>query len=346
MTTIDRIKGSLFGLAYGDALAAAAEFLSVPQILERWPGGPRDLEGDPALITDDTQMAVAVGEGLVAAFERGPTVAAVNEEVARTFSDWFHSSDNTRSPGLTCLGAAARLSQGFPWIECSVIHSKGCGANMRVAPVGLLTLGEDAKTDDGATLSIATLAQSQAAMTHGHPTALAGSELTALAIAWLAEGEEPSNLIERLRAHAEDQRFTYHEAWLDGLWEKQHGADSGAQFMALGWSECARALDRLAVAAGNRDRHTDPCDQTGSAWVAEEALATALLCFLLYEDDPVDALNRAAVTRGDSDSIAAITGAFVGARHGFGAWPESWYERIEGRDRLASLVTSIAEIRR
>ncbi len=54
-------------------------------------------------------------------------------------------------------------------------------------------------------------------------------------------------------------------------------------------------------------------------------------------DDPVAALRRAAVTAGDSDSIACLTGAFAGAYHGFGAWPKEWINRIEYAGRLAML---------
>ncbi len=54
-------------------------------------------------------------------------------------------------------------------------------------------------------------------------------------------------------------------------------------------------------------------------------------------DDPVAALRRAAVTAGDSDSIACLTGAFAGAYHGFGAWPKEWIKRIEYAGRLAML---------
>lgn len=341
MASLDRIKGSIFGLAYGDALAAEAEFLDVPEILDRWPGGPRELEGDPALVTDDTQMATAVGEALVEVLTGAPSVADVQNALAASYTEWFLSSDNTRSPGLTCLGASARLSQGLPWTRCTVIHSKGCGSNMRVAPVGLFVLSDGASTSDGAPLSVSTLAQMQAAMTHGHPTALVASELTARSVAWLADGASPTELVSLLRDRVRARPVEYHQEWLGDLWRQQHGAASGEDFIARGWDECAVALSRLDAALDDEDRETDPCDQTGSAWVAEEALATGLLCFLLYPDRPVDALNRASVTRGDSDSIAAITGALVGAHLGFSAWPESWYQRIEGSERLARLVSRI-----
>ncbi len=58
---------------------------------------------------------------------------------------------------------------------------------------------------------------------------------------------------------------------------------------------------------------------------------------LLFPDDPVSALSRAATTSGDSDSIACLAGAFAGAAHGFDAWPEDWADRIEHADELTDL---------
>jgi ADP-ribosylglycohydrolase len=59
-------SGCLFGLAYGDALGKPTEFLTVPEIQRLYgPAGPRDLTGNPALVTDDTQMTLAVGRALL-----------------------------------------------------------------------------------------------------------------------------------------------------------------------------------------------------------------------------------------------------------------------------------------
>lgn len=66
------------------------------------------------------------------------------------------------------------------------------------------------------------------------------------------------------------------------------------------------------------DHTSDPCQQTGASRVAEEALTTGLLCFLLYPNDPVAAIRRATVPSGDSDSIACLTGTFAGVCQ---AWP-------------------------
>jgi ADP-ribosylglycohydrolase len=92
------------------------------------------------------------------------------------------------------------------------------------------------------------------------------------------------------------------------------------------------------AALGQADDGLDACLATGEGWIAEEALATGLYCAIRHADDPVRCLVRGARTSGDSDSIAALAGAFVGAAHGLAAWPEEWVTRIEYGDQLAALT--------
>ena len=324
----NRASGCLFGLALGDALGAKTEFLSVPEIQQRFgPGGPLEPPGNPARVTDDTQMALAVGEALLDS-EQPLSAATLEEPLRRAFVAWNTSPDNDRAPGLTCMKACERLERGLPWPQATVPDSKGCGANMRVAPVGLLP----AVTGE----TRAALAQFQAALTHGHPTALAASDLTAWTVADLLAGGDLSALPRRLRDYARSQRTVYHADWLGPLWQRPFST-TPADFIARGWDECLGVLDCLDRALQQADRDADPCLLTGEGWVAEEALATGLLCFLLFPDDPVAALRRAAVSSGDSDSVACLAGAFAGAHHGLAAWAQDWLQRIEYRDRLACL---------
>jgi ADP-ribosylglycohydrolase len=332
MPSLRRASGCLFGLALGDALGAPCEFLSVNSIRARFPpDGLIQPEGDPARVTDDTQMALAVGEALMQT-PRPYTPAHLERRLRQTFVAWLRDPENNRAPGRTCLQACGRLEQGVPWQQATVASSKGSGANMRVAPVGLLPAGPKGISQ----VTRAAIAQFQAAMTHGHPTAMAASDLTAQTIAELISGCSPQELPVRLRTYAEEQRTVYHADWLGSLWQRP-GITSPEMFIARGWDECLATLDRLDEALRQSDREQDPCLATGEGWIAEEAFATGLLCFLLYPDDPIAALHRAAVTAGDSDSIACLTGAFAGAYHGFWAWPKEWIKRIEYAGRLAML---------
>lgn len=328
----NNVLGCLMGMALGDALGANVEFLTVDEILEQFPpNGPQAPLGNPARITDDTQMALAVGNALAAAtFPFTPD--NLGAELTRTFKAWYLDPENDRAPGNTCLVACEELLSGKSWREASQMNAKGCGANMRVIPVGVLNLDMTTRS---------AIAQFQAAFTHGHPTALAAADLTAFVIAELGNRTKPETLLESLFTYIYSQREIYHTEWLGDLWERAVMVETPQDYIARGWDSCLEVLERLATAVKIADHTVDPCVYTGDGWVAEEAFATALLCFLLFPDDPVAVIRRAAVTRGDSDSIACIAGAFAGAYRGLEAWPTDWVDRIEYRDHLLAMSDAL-----
>jgi ADP-ribosylglycohydrolase len=180
------------------------------------------------------------------------------------------------------------------------------------------------------------VSQLQAAMTHGHPTALAAAELTACATRLLVDGVGLADVPAALLARCRERRSIYLQEWLGSLWQRP-GAATPADFIARGWDECLAILDKLQLAVRTASPEDDPCLATGAGWTAEEALATGLLCFLLFPGEPLTALRRAACTSGDSDSIACLTGAFAGAHHGTDAWPTPWADRIEYGGDLQTL---------
>ncbi|CAM5698885.1 hypothetical protein SGLAM104S_04645 [Streptomyces glaucescens] len=250
--------GALTGLALGDALGFPTEFDDVPAILAKC--GPwREMAlPRPAIVTDDTQMTLALGKGLRTAMDRGVLAPeGMAEPVRREFIAWNRSPENNRAPGNTCLRACDLLERGDrPWQDASQIHSKGCGANMRVAPVGLIPGLSDEQR--------AGAAQLQSALTHGHPTALAASDLTAHAVRLLAEGAEPTGLVGRLRSYAYDNRTRYHERWLGDLWTRAQDP-TPEQFIARGWDECLAVLDRLQEAVRTVSPETDPASPSARA---------------------------------------------------------------------------------
>lgn len=350
----DRVAGCLIGSAIGDSWGWQTEFSSIAIITREWPpSGPdqptRDKQRPTVYqVTDDTQMALAVGEALVAAHAHSSlSVQSVESSLRHAFLDWFNSPDNTRAPGNTCMKACRNFYFGKNWLDSTVVDSKGCGANMRVPPVGLLPdawVGDD---DETRRTTRAAIAQLQSAMTHGHATALAASDLTAEAVYRLLNGTEPQTLVAELRDYAESQRNVYHAEWLDlsprdELWDRAQ-AGSPSDFISGGWDECLARLDDVEYGVRYKSPEVDACEITGQGWIAEEAFASALLCFLWHPDEPLKAVKRAVVSAGDSDSIACLAGAFCGARHGLGVWPKDWVEQIEYRDRLDALTKAFSE---
>lgn len=136
----------------------------------------------------------------------------------------------------------------------------------------------------------------------------------------------------------------YHDTWLDDLYERAIIFATGEDFIEHGWGECLAQIDKVEQALQLNDRESDPSKLVGAGWVAEEAFATALYCFLLYPNDPMSVIRRGAATSGDSDSIACIAGAFAGAYKGRSAIRADWIIRIEYHDQLESIAVGLANM--
>ncbi len=337
-TVADRISASFAGSALGDALGAETEFMTVEQILERWPPvGPTNIKEDHRQITDDTQMAIAVARAILSLPDGEPDLQVLSTALTTEFVSWLRSPDNDRAPGNTCISAVTALELGASWLDATVVGSKGCGANMRVHPVAYRWWR---KEDDRLRSRVS---QFQASLTHGHPTALAASDATSLVTALLIRGVPAHEVLEAVLDYSK-RPPAYDAAWLGDLWERA-GASSPADFVDIGWAETRESLERIMVALVEDDGFSDPCIPCGDGWIAEEALSTGLYCFLAHCWDQMgsrDALRRAAVTRGDSDSIACLTGAFVGACDGTQAWPLRWLRHLEREPEIDVLSKKLA----
>lgn len=324
----NQIKGCFIASAIGDGFGYPTEFLSVAAIQEKW--GPEGLTapiGTPIQVTDDTQMALAVSKAVMRAFQdTGIHPDKFKQALMEEFIVWLNDPENNRAPGMTCLQSCERLEKGLPWQEATAKNSKGCGANIRVMPLGLLYFKPPSFTYE----QIAQLTQFQSAVTHAHPTALVASELTAITVIKIIEGVAPEALVDDLLAYAQTQRGVYHADWLESIWEMP-GALYPADYINRGWDDCIAILEKVQAALLDKDVTTDPCLLIGEGWVAEEAYGTALFCYLLFPDDVVQTLIHAVNTKGDSDSIACLAGAFAGARNGLEALPEDWVRRLEYR---------------
>lgn len=101
----DKILGSLLGVAIGDALGATVEFCTADEIRYRY-GRLTEITGGGAFgikagdVTDDTQMTIAVAEGIIRAEE---SAVSITEAIGSEFIEWYLS--NPPDVGMTCQTA-------------------------------------------------------------------------------------------------------------------------------------------------------------------------------------------------------------------------------------------------
>ena len=293
----------LFGLALGDALGAPTEFIKLADIKQQYGQHGIQEPPDPALYTDDTQMTLALTEGLLDAGLDADLDAQMNA-VGMRFVEWLNSQDNDRAPGMTCISAVERFEAGMDWRESGIVTSKGCGSAMRVASIGYFYQQDETR--------LRQIAEASGLITHGHPAAVAASIAAAYAVKLALDGVNIAEYLPRIMLFVENISEDFDAA----LYRVAH---VGA------WTDEEAALDHI-----------------GQGWVGEEAVALALYCVIRSPDDFVACVRRAANSNGDSDSVACIAGSISAARLGLEAIPPAWRERCENRDYLRDLALRMA----
>ena len=309
----DRFAGCLIGLAVGDALGYQVEFLSLTQIRARH--GPEGVADFPTIrsqrvgrYSDDTQMTLAVARGLLEAGDRLHDAERVIECICREFVVWLETDcvHHPRAPGNTCIRGCANLKNGVPWRQAGVPSSKGCGAAMRSAPIGLVYHDQPAL--------LRQVAHGASVCTHGHPAGVAAGIATAYLTA-LALHDDLDNMVTKLLDFVGDVSDEF-----NGKLRQVE------QVIALPPDQALAAL--------------------GDGWVGEEAVADALYCFLRTPHDYQRTVLTAANTQGDSDSIACIAGAISGAHNGLASLPQRWTRDVENAPLLLETALRLHRLAR
>ncbi|MFD0026542.1 ADP-ribosylglycohydrolase family protein [Streptomyces sp. NPDC058382] len=291
----DRVTGAVVGSAVGDALGAPFEFGPPGVYTSRFPDGTGTMCGgggwDPGEATDDTQMAVLVGESLL---ERGGLDLP---DLFDRFRRW--AAGEPKDIGLQTEDV---LTGGDPWDIAAALHfqvngrAAGNGSLMRAATSavyfarpGRTATGapakDEARTQDGARAATMDAARRIAALTHGDRAAWEGTAVLHELIRTALDGADPLAAVPgTLAAVDADHR----ERWTTALAPDWHPGEA-TEFNGAVW----------------------PCLGT-ALW--------ALRTTRSYED----ALAAAIDVGGDTDTVAAVTGALAGAVYGFGAIPSRW----------------------
>lgn len=132
----DRFRGSLLGLAVGDAIGTTVEFRprgSFEPLTDMIGGGPFDLR--PGQWTDDTSMALCLATSLVECHGFDA------RDQMKRYCKWadtgyLSSTGRCFDIGLTVASALRRFRQtGDPYAGSNDPHSAGNGCIMRLAPI-------------------------------------------------------------------------------------------------------------------------------------------------------------------------------------------------------------------
>ncbi|WP_326581733.1 ADP-ribosylglycohydrolase family protein (plasmid) [Actinacidiphila glaucinigra] len=228
---------------------------------------------------------------------------------SRVRSGWLRQQSwlyARRSPGKASLNGLRHEFVALPDAEIDGTRgpvnpgSKGCGAVMRSAPIGLT--GFDPRRTF-------TVAANSAKITHGHPTGYYAASALATIIAYILQGYP----IDRA-THCAMSHLTKHRG---------HEETSTA---------LRGAIDLAAVGRPTSDK----VRSLGAGWVADEALAIAVYC-ALAGGSVREALQLAANHSDNRGTTGAICGNLLGACHGDVGLPTDWLALVEGRGVISEL---------
>lgn len=236
--------------------------------------------------TDDTHMMIGVAESLLK--NRGFD----GEHMALTFlKNWEREPQRGYGPGPPKV--FRMIKSGIPWAEAPKrlyggMGSFGNGAAMRVAPVGLLYYNN--------TENVRKIAHKSAGITHIHQLGREGAAIQAYAVASAVQTEtnnlDPQKLLNSVI------NFSKNEAYQEKL-------------------EKAKSLLHVE----NKERISR---ELGNGVEAFNSVPTAIYCFAKNHQNYARTVSYAISLGGDTDTIAAMSGAIAGAYHGEEELPKSW----------------------
>ncbi len=299
ITTLDRFRGCLLGLAAGDALGTTLEFKppgTFEPIDDIVGGGPFGLE--PGQWTDDTSMALCLATSLVECGRFDP-VDQMQRYVRWWREGYLSSTGECFDIGITTSAALSRFMQhGDPYAGSADPNSAGNGSLMRLAPVPMRYAGDAAE-------AIARAADSSR-VTHQAIEAVDACRYYAGLLVGALRGVDKQTLLSPGYCPVER------------LWERDPLAD------------------KVALVASRSFKDREPPHIKGTGYVVD-ALEAALWAFDRSDTFREGALL--AVNLGDdADTTGAIYGQIAGAHYGAEAIPATWQGKLAMAGEITSLA--------
>jgi ADP-ribosylglycohydrolase len=300
----DKFRGAILGCFLGDAFGAGFEGMSPDEVISRL---STLSENFPRTYTDDTDMTLALMESIIESGKVDP------EDIANKFSQ---CCDLTRGYGIGTIKAVHALRAGVAWHQVSrVVFEKGSfgnGAAMRVSPVGLF-FHHDLE-------ALREAAMDQANVTHTHPLGEWGAVMQASCVG-LALLQDPKKSLTKEKIIIELREILW-----PGPVEYQKALNEMENIFAQGKKVETRVIAR----------------RLGNGVEAHRSVPSASYVAMTYSPDFQDAIRAAISLGGDTDTIAGMVGAIVGAHVGERGLPVEWIEQLEEGPRGRSFARELA----
>ena len=271
-------------------------------------------------ITDDTEQAVLVAELLIHGRGRIEPLAFAQALMAWEALMKARGSLDLLDPSTNRV--LAMIAEG---IDPELIGRYGTtnGAAMRITPIAIAC-----PVLDRAVLIDAVVDAGR--VTHNTTLGIAGAAAVAGAISAALDGAALGEALRAGRARAE-------------LGETRgHWSAGGLISARIDWAR------RLVGGCDDEIASRRIPDLIGTSVAAQESVVVAFALAEHAGDDPLHALTLAANLGGDTDTIAAMLGAILGAVHGLAGLPGALIDRIREVNglELEPLVDDLLELRR
>ena len=307
METKDKIYGTIFGQAIGDALGLGTEFMSKKEVREKYPDGLKEYSQiirdyhrakfQPGSWSDDTDMMLCIANAIIE--DKGINL----HTIARNFKQWVYAPE-TRGVGQTTLkvlSIAEYVEKPHQVAELiwRMTRTKNAanGSVMRTAIIGL-------KKEN-----VAQTAEDVCKLTHFDPRCVGSCVIV-------------SEIINHLIWH--DEQLSY------------------SQIITIGNKYDKSIVEYIDKAYYNGIDSLE-LDEPSSIGYTLKALGSALWC-LFHANDFEEGLLRVVNEGGDADTNAAVACAMLGAKFGYTSIPQKYTDGLTRKSDLMRITNYLMQI--
>lgn len=307
METKDKIYGTIFGQAIGDALGLGTEFMSKKEVREKYPDGLKEYSQiirdyhrakfQPGSWSDDTDMMLCIANAIIE--DKGINL----HTIARNFKQWVYAPE-TRGVGQTTLkvlSIAEYVEKPHQVAELiwRMTRTKNAanGSVMRTAIIGL-------KKEN-----VAQTAEDVCKLTHFDPRCVGSCVIV-------------SEIINHLIWH--DEQLSY------------------SQIMTIG-NKYDKSIAEYIDKAYYNGIESLELDEPSSIGYTLKALGSALWC-LFHANDFEEGLLRVVNEGGDADTNAAVACAMLGAKFGYTSIPQKYTDGLTRKNDLMRITNYLMQI--